>query len=178
MGSTEPTVHELAKRCRDITEANGFQVPDWETNFVHKTAYALTELDEAVDYVAAVTGSGDDPLEEELADTAIRILDLLGGIWGDKWCSRVEKRRPHSTRTSPYQPIQVLVWPIVGHLCKCLEAYRHENQREAQQRLELALLETFRVADLVGCNLTEEIVKKCVKNEGRPKLHGKSRNEG
>jgi NTP pyrophosphatase (non-canonical NTP hydrolase) len=174
----EPTVHHLAKWCREIADANGFQAPDWETNFVHKVAYAITELDEAVDYIAGVTGAGEDPLEEELADTAIRILDLLGGIWGDSWCSRVEGRRPFSTRTSRFQPIQVLVWPIVGHLCKALEAYRHENRRQAQQRLELALLECYRVADLVGCNLTREIGLKCEKNEGRPKLHGKARSEG
>ena len=180
MGETTSvaTVHDLAKQCREVADANGFQAPDWETNFVHKTAYALTEIDEAVDYVAGVTGHGEEPLGEELADTAIRILDLLEGIWGDGWASRVEGRRPHTDRDSPFQPIQVLVWPIVGHLCKALEAYRHDDRRAAQQRLELALLETYRTADLVGVDLTDEIEKKIEKNRGRAKLHGKARSEG
>ena len=164
-----------------MADGNGFQAPNWETNFVHKVAYAITELDEAVDYVSAVTGPGDAPFEEELADVAIRLLDLLGGIWGESWVSRVESRRHHGRwpiRTAKFQPVQVLVWPIMGHLCKAMEAYRHDNKRDAQQRIELALLECFRLSDIIECNLTREILVKIETNRGRERLHGKVRSEG
>lgn len=173
------SVKELARQCREMADANGFQAPSWEGNFVHKTAYAITELDEAVDFVHGVTGPGGDPLDEELADTAIRILDLLGGIWGDDWCSRVESRRPSVMRPAhTFERLEVIVWPILGHLAKALEAYRHEDQGAAQQRLELALLECFRVADRAGVDLLSAIEAKIEKNRGRAKLHGKARSEG
>lgn len=169
------TAKDAASECGRIAEANGFQRPDWSTNFAHKTAYILTELVEGVDFLH---GGDGDPFEEELADAAIRIMDLLEGLWGGDWCSRVEYRRPREGQAHPFAPPEVLVWPIVHQVGLALEAYRHESKKNAQQHLELALLETFRVADRIDCDLMEEIRLKCHKNKQRAYLHGKARSEG
>ena len=169
-------LHTTAEHVDGIAKDNGFDPPTWE-NLPVKLMLVVTEMDEARD---AVHGVGNDPLDEELADIAIRLLSILHSIWGNEWMDRVEGRKSRTARghTTPYQTMETLMWPIMGHVCKAVEAWRHDNRRDTQQRVELALLETFRLADVLYIQLFEEIVNKSGKNEKRPHLHGKVQTEG
>jgi NTP pyrophosphatase (non-canonical NTP hydrolase) len=159
---------QIAKECDDIAAANGFERPDWD-NIVAKLAFTITELDEARD---GARGQGADPLPEELADVAIRLLSALHGMWGDNWGDRVTHRHPKPIDT--WTPVEVLLWPILGNICKAIEARRHDARSRVCQWIELALLETFRLADALGIDLNAEVVAKCEKNRGRGHLHGKA----
>lgn len=161
-------LHELARECDAIVLANGFEPSNWETA-VRKVAYIFTEIDEAID---AVNGSGVDPLEEELADIAIRLLSLLAGLAGDKWFDRVTGCKPY-TRRSPFQAIESLLLPIFSHCAKALECWRKNNERDFTSHLELALKETFVVADLLEIDLIGSIIAKNEKNRARGLRHGK-----
>jgi len=159
---------QVARECDGIAAANGFERPNWD-NLVAKLAFAIAELDEARD---GARGHGSDPLAEELADTAIRLLSTIYGIWGDDWGDRVTNRVAKEIDT--WTPVEVLLWPILGHICKAIEARRHDARSLACQWIELALLETFRLADALSVDLNTEVLAKCEKNRGRGHLHGKA----
>jgi hypothetical protein len=185
--ANEPGLREVAERVHAISREKGFDVPHWDENFPIKVVLFITELDEAVQFVE---GIGKDPVEVELGDTAIRILSTLHAIWGDAWSpGRIETRAlpKHvvGRNYALYVPIEVAVWPIIRYLCGAIEQWRKSkpgedgtHKREAMICIELALLETFRLADLHGANLREIIEAKAVKNAARPPLHGKGRSVG
>ena len=167
--------HQLARTCEEIAVANGFAPADWET-FPHRIGFAITELHEARE---AAHGRGDDKLSVELADVAIRLLATLGGVWGDDWCERINGRysqwidgRPPGTR---HQSIEQHLWPTLGWLTRALDEWAEDNQRDAQQCVELALLEVFRLADLLTIRLIGVIDQKCEVNRHRAERHGKVR---
>jgi NTP pyrophosphatase (non-canonical NTP hydrolase) len=161
-------LHKLATECETIVLANGFEPANWETA-VRKVAYIFTEIDEAID---AVNGSGHDPLEEEIADIAIRLLSLLSGIAGENWCDRVTGRKPY-TRQIPFQKIESLLLPIFSHCAKALECWRKNNERDFISHIELGLKETFDLADLLEIDLFGAILVKNEKNRARGLRHGK-----
>ncbi len=172
------SLRAIAENVAELAIAKGWQKPDWD-NFVPKLAFAITELNEAVDWVH---GRGKDPVGIELADTAIRLLAIVQGIWPDAWSpGRIEGRRP-TRRIGLYQPIEVGVWPIVRHICEAIECWRKNDPRygkkDAMISTEMAILETFRLADSLGINLITEIETKTLVNALRPHLHGKGQNVG
>lgn len=176
------SLRTIASRIRETADEKGWQKPDWETNFVQKLAFALTELDEGVQWVH---GTGADPLGEELADTAIRLLDVVHAIWPERWSpGRIEDRRsvPKPVHVGAFQPIEVLVWPTVRHICRAIECWRKNDPffgaKDAMIHCELGIMEIFRLADRVGIDLLSEIEKKTAFNATRPHLHGKGRNVG
>lgn len=177
----------LAARVSAIAIEKGWQPPDWETNFIQKLAFAITELNEGVDWVH---GIGKDPIEMELADTAIRLLAVVHGLWPERWSpGRIESRRPPTLPSGAiahergfYQPIEVGVWPVVRHICDAMECWRKRDpewaQKDAMISTEMAILETFRLADRLGIDLMVQIQKKAEINAQRPHLHGKGQNVG
>lgn len=162
-------MREIAGECDRIAAANGFDPPTWE-NIVVKIALAITELDEARD---AVHGVGVDPLGEELADTAIRILSILERLWPGEWIDRVNHERIKMYPVHVFAPIEVLLWPACGRLCKAIELRRHDNRLDTRTHLEWALADVFTLATSLGIDLTTEILMKCAKNSKRAQLHGK-----
>lgn len=181
--TNEPGLREVAARVHGISREKGFDVPDWDENFPVKVMLFITELDEAVQWVHGV---GEDPPEIELGDTAIRILSTLHSIWETGWSpGRIETRRLPD-RVGLYAPMEVAVWPIVKYLCAAVEQWRKSvpgdhgsaHKREAMICIELALLETFRLADRMGADLRAIIETKAAKNAVRPRLHGKGRSVG
>lgn len=163
----------VARWIEEVNQANGFDLPTWES-LPAKVAFVLTELDEAMQ---AIDGSGDDPLEVELADTAIRLLSLLESVFGNEWNNRtvsILKIAPHNV----YEPGPVLLWKIVRPLCQAIEFWRHDNRRDTLTCLELALKETWALSTRLGFNPGADIVEKVRKNATRGKLHGKVRSAG
>ena len=160
---------KTAGLCHDIATANGFDPCTWD-NLPIKAMLVITELHEAMD---AADGVGD-PLSEELADIAIRLLGMLHGIWGDDW-----HVRPLVTPVgNNLERIEVIMRPTGRAVSRAVEAWRCNNQVDARGWLEVALRNTRHVAIRVGVNLGDAIYLKCVKNRGRGKLHGKARAEG
>lgn len=164
---------DRAQTILEIVRANGFDDPSWE-NLPGKLAIALTELDELVDFVR---GSGEDPLEEELADFAIRLLHVLEGL-GEGWHVRDFVQRPGDLEGLPFAPVEVVLWPIVSYVCKAIEYWRHNNRTDAVIALELTFAETLRAASRLGVDLGAEVDRKNEKNAARPRLHGKARSLG
>lgn len=172
-------LQETAADVSRIALGKGWDKPDWDVNFVAKLAFAITELSEAVDFVHGIDG---EPLEVELADTAIRLLATLYGIWPDTWSpSRIEDRTRRVTSLR-FAPVEVLVWPVVRNLSCAIEAWRKNDplfgEMDARIYVEKAVLEVFLIADSLGVDLMHIILTKSAKNALRPPLHGKRRSVG
>lgn len=173
------SLHEVAARVSRIALEKGFDKADWDENFVQKLAFVVTELDEAAQ---GAEGIGKDPVDRELADVAIRLLSCLHNISGDQWSAgRIEARRPPA-RIGVWQPIEVALWPILRKLSQAIECWRKNDpeigKKDAMICCELALLETFRLADRMGIDLMAVIESKSTANAARPRLHGKGRSVG
>lgn len=170
--------HQLARTCEEIAVANGFAPATWEETFPHRVGFAITELDEAQD---AAYGRGDDTFGVELADVAIRILATLNGVWGDDWCERINGRYSGYDRETGLPPgtrfksVEQHLWPLLKWLTRALDCWAKDNQRDAQQCLELCLLDLFRLADRLSIRLIGLIDEKCEVNRKRAERHGKVR---
>ena len=167
------SIHELAKSIRETNEANGFDCPTWD-NMPAKVMFAVTELDEGMD---AITGEGADPLSEELADTVVRILDVLHALWGDGWQDRttdVLSVHPEGM----FEPGEVVLWRPLRMLCKSVESWRHDNRNDVRVALEMAVRELYIIGSKLGVDLQAEVEWKNGKNATRGKLHGKRRSAG
>lgn len=165
------TYHKLAQRIREVNDKNGWDKPTWE-NLPAKVMMIMTELDEAYDgWSGYVEGREYANYPEELADVAIRIMDVLEAVW-PLWCVRTPK-----VLGDPYNPVGML-WSVVGPLCKSVEAWRHDEQDDTRTCLELALMHLREVAETSGVTLPAWIDEKIRKNSTRGKLHGKKRSVG
>jgi|GEM_PF-3860237 len=170
-------LHDIAQRIRVINKANGFDAPSWQ-NLPTKMMMVVTELNEAR---TAICGLEQDPLAEELADTAIRLLDILGTIWPGDWAERwpTRDRSTEGLASNPcFQQIEVLLWKPLEYISMAVEAWRYEKQNDTRVSIELALSETFSLAFRLGFNMRFEIERKLKRNSQRGHLHGKNRSEG
>lgn len=163
-------LHAIARECSEIAERAGFQRVTWE-NAPIKILMVYTELDELEE------AETHEERAEELADVAIRLLGILRDIRGDEWASRVN---PRTVRKGTRRPalIETQVQPIRHKLRRAVEAWRRDNQKDAMQWCELALLEAFRTAWRMEIDLHAAILAKMGINRGRPRLHGKVRDAG
>ena len=169
-------LHKIAPWTNEIASANGFDKPTWD-NILAKLALAVSELDEARDGVVNWDMEGQDPLAEELADTAIRLLSILDSVWPETWADRVTNPRYRGMQR-PNGTIETILWKPLGYICKAMETWRHNNAPDTCINIEFALLELWRIADMFQIDLTAEIIAKCHKNAKRPKLHGKKQSAG
>lgn len=159
----------MAKRLNEVNEANGFERPSFE-NLPIKVMLCVTELDEGVQFTK---GEGDEAVEIELADTAIRLLHILETLWPGEWTIRSNLQKPN-----PWMCFESMVWPVVGALCSAVEAWRHDKPLDVKAYLEDALSLVVMIAATLGCGLTNEIKWKTEKNATRGHLHGKSNPAG
>lgn len=170
-------LHELAARIRTTNDANGFDAPDWD-RLLNKLMLAVTELHEAVE---AVQGTGPDPLAEELADTAIRLVDILVAVWPGDWHDRrkpAPQVRPRPETCLCFDPIQVVLWKPLGMVCAAAESWRYDKRDDTRTAIELALRELFSLADRLGIDLMAEMERKVRRNAERGFRHGKVRGDG
>lgn len=167
------SLHKLAKEVDDTSRMNGWDIATWE-NFPVKIMMAVTELDEAHDFITRPS-PGTDPLPEELADVSIRLMSVLYSVFGDDWHDR---RDWVGSFPGPWEPIEVALWRILKPMSKAVEEWRHDNRGDVCGWLEQALKETFRLALAIGVDLEAEIIQKNEKNKQRGQLHGKARSAG
>jgi NTP pyrophosphatase (non-canonical NTP hydrolase) len=159
---------ELAVEIRETNDANGFEAPTWD-RLLSKLMLVVTELDEAV---AAVKGDGKDPLEEELADAAIRLIDILKAVWGDDW-----NERDGDGGGTPFERIEVMLWKPLTMVCRAAEQWRYDNRTDVRIAIELALAALFGLASRLGIDLMAEMVRKTKRNALRGYRHGKVRGD-
>jgi hypothetical protein len=137
--------------------------------------FAVTELNEGLD---AIKGTGDDPLIEELADAAIRILDILTSCFADTWADRTVDLYDRSFEGGLFEPGEVALWRVLGPLCGAVEDWRYERVGDVRIGLEIALREIFTMSLMLGVELRTVIVWKNERNSRRGIRHGKVRSEG
>jgi len=121
---------------------------------------------------------GEDPLIEELADTAIRILDILYSVWGTDWADRTLDAFEIKPEGGLFEPGEVALWKPLRLLCRGVEAWRDERRTDVRIALELALRELFAFGIRLGVDLLVTMRWKNARNDGRGVLHGKVRPEG
>jgi hypothetical protein len=167
--------HALAREVRKVNADNGWDPVSWD-NVPVKVMMTVTELDEALQ---GIQGTGADPVNEELADAAIRILDMLQTLWGEEWSDRtmgLPQDPPHLV--GAFTPGEVALWRPLRLLCHSVEAWRYDKRMDVRVGLELALRELFSLARQLGFCLALEVEWKVQKNQGRGHLHGKVRSAG
>ena len=160
---------DMATRINEVNDANGWDRPTLET-LPMKLMIVVTELDEAV---MGSIGLGKDPLNEELADVAIRLLHILESVWPDSWTLRNSV-----LNMNLYQNIEVSLWPIVHWLCSATEYWRSDKSLDTRISLETALSATRRIARTLGFDLVADIKQKTERNAERGHLHGRAKSAG
>lgn len=165
---------QLAAQGAKEAEQRGFEPTTWD-NFPAKLVLIIDELTEA-----ALT-TADALFGEELADVALRTLEALHNVWGAAWddsrmMSAAETGSAERVRCA--EPIEVHLWPIVGHVCKAVRAWSRDDRKDAMICLELAVVHTIRVSKRFGRRLDVDMVSKLVKNRGRPFRHGRPKGIG
>lgn len=173
-GESPIDLKEMAEVIRETNRKNGFTRPSWD-NLPIKVMMAVTELNEAMD---AIKGEGEDPLIEELADTAIRVLDILESVWQHDWADRTVALLQTRLERNLFEPGEVALWRPLRMLCTAVESWRYENQGDTRISLEIALREVFTLALSLGVDLGTVIQWKNEKNATRGIRHGKARAEG
>ncbi len=163
-------VDNLLRWIRTVNDTNGFDAPAWDT-LPTKLMLVVTELHEARE---AVRGYGEDPLSEELADTAIRLFDILGSVWS----SHVTLEPLPPGRYDPSQPIEEMLWRPLRFVCLAVEAWRRERRDHARSHIVMALREIYAMGEALGYSMDTEVRQKVAKNSEREYLHGKKRSDG
>lgn len=166
-------IHELADKIRKVNADNGFDAPTWD-NLPIKVMLIVTEIDEGHQ---AIYKSTADTIQIELADMAIRVLDLLHGVWGVKWTTRKWPEDGFPTY-GPLKPYEQVIWPTISFCCAAVEAWRKNDKKDTEIALTFALREIFVAAASMQINLFPEIEAKVAKNATRGHLHGKARADG
>jgi NTP pyrophosphatase (non-canonical NTP hydrolase) len=168
-------IKQLAQECVEIAESKGFDRCTWD-NFATKVAFIYTEVDEAIEKLGWKSVEVQGTVGEEFADIAIRTLAILQTLWPEWSSSRIENRGPVKRRRFE-QPAQLFV-PVTRYLRMALEAWRRDDQKDAQISLELSLLELWKLADEWSMlELSFYVQAKMKQNRERPPLHGKKRTE-
>ena len=173
MNYSELELKALARHVDETSVTNGFDRPTWET-IPSKLMFVVSELDEALQ---TIKHTNDEPIEVELADTAIRLLSILVAVWDHNWQDRISDLRI-SPAANVYEPAEVALWRILRPLVHALERWRYDDRDGTRMSLEVALRETWVLATRLGHNLFAEIVKKAEINAGRGKWHGKAKGAG
>lgn len=156
---------ETARRTRAINEANGFDRPTKE-NLLSKLMLLITEVDEA-----AHAHSPQNWIEE-LADIAIRDMDILEAIWPGNW----NVRDFLSMAFADDMTRRDRLWCVIHNACQAAEYARKADWDGVVVCLEYVLRDVRYVASTGqdGASLISAIDDKLKKNAQRGHLHGKA----
>ena len=187
---SEPTVERvalsnLAYRITQWREGKGFYTPS--SISVHQGAKPLShadamlgklalvhsELDEAYQAYCQHDLDGPDGVVKELADTAIRVLDIAGACSLDleEWLMKLGEVEDPGVPPGARLPEFLLY--LHGLVTECAEATRRENVEYFALGLARLYGGLMEATDLFGRGLQAEIDKKMAVNEQRPVRHGK-----
>lgn len=161
-GDRIAALHDIAWLAETAAQKRGFDACGWQ-NLPGKVAFVFGE---DVEVGEAETC---DELAEELADTGLRLLAILHGVYGADWSPRpVTAVEP----VFPCSSTDALTRLVRKHLRGALEAWRDDDRDGARLSLELALYQLLAAGRRVGYDLVGAMVQKLKDNEGRPRLHG------
>jgi hypothetical protein len=169
--SIKPYDHiKLSIVCSLIAEANGFDNTLKEKlTIMARLMLVITELDEAMDFYTSNEG---DPLEEEIADAAIRLFQIALDInENHSWNFRYTET-PQSM-AKDREPLEKQLWETIHYVSLAAESWRHDKWDDIQISVELAIASLFKVAQSFDFDLFSEMINKCYKNSYRPFKHGK-----
>lgn len=166
-------LHALARQINEVNAANGYDSIAYVA-IPTKLMFVVSELEEARSAAHAL--EPDDPVETELADTAIRLLSILDAVFPD-WLDRTELA-PSAAPSNVYLPAEVLLWPVISLCVRALEHWRREQRHDVQVSLELALRSVWSISTRLGFDMYRQVVEKVEHNAGRGHLHGTKRSDG
>lgn len=116
-----------------------------------------------------------DTLDDEIADTVIRTLDVAGniGIGFKPLCFDI-RQGILETVTSHKTPLTSINW-IIADVCRLDEAIQSRmNSAHLEYRVSVILTKIDALCEKLGINIEESIELKMRYNESRPRLHGKA----
>lgn len=153
----------------DVACDRGFAAVTWPL-VPAKLAFAITELREAE---GAAHGHPDPGAwVVEVLDYVVRVGGVLVGLHGLDW-----NVRPAAMTTTciTFQPVEVVLWPLVRHACDAIQSWRdgEQNASRVQYQLErgvatgIAIYEAATQRDAVVA--LREVVER---NRARPMKHG------
>jgi len=167
---TRPNPNNVAAVCRYIETANGFTGAKHD-GLLPKLMLVVTEIDEGMQYFYSNEG---DPLHEELADAAIRLMAAIHDWTDGNWNMRHPLIEVHErTMYEKNQPLQKQMLEIIHFLCLAAEHWRHNKDEDTVISMEQALMKIFYTAENFGYDLWVHVIEKCYINTTRPYLHGK-----
>jgi len=83
-----------------------------------------------------------------------------------------------SFKPDEYAGVRQNLWGILERICDATESWGHEEKVNTLIHLEMALVNTRKVAKLYAVDLPRSIDEKLIINSNRGFLHGKKRKEG
>lgn len=160
----------LVPEALEVRDLAGFQRTTWDA-LDRKLACVYAELEELT---AALHDGARAQVADELADVALYLLTILG----DLCAGDVTQRGVGRLRGSPHAEPEVLVAPVRRYVHRAWRYWRGgTEQRDATLALELALLETRRLALVLEVSLPDACWAKLQRNRARGERHGGKRAE-
>ncbi len=159
----------LAPEAVRVQRACGWALADWSDVFAVKLYCVQRECSELVEALERGTHT---QAAEEMADVGLYLVTTIAAFVPE-WPTR---SHPHAP--SRYAAPAALVQPIRAYVDQAFERWRRSPStidRDAIIALEIALLETCRLAAALDVDLRAEMVRKCAKNEARGERHGLKR---
>lgn len=182
------TLNRLAKLAHERAVDKGFW--DYKRNNAHYIMLIICELSEAVEaerrdrhafipegledfpepaFIASFERYVKDTLEDEIADAVIRLLDLLGHLFGGEMVAqhRIEKTISVYCILKEQKPLTLTLLSIIHMI-----SYEWSNGTLQRGVLE-SIISLEEMAEKMGFDLLRHIELKMRYNETRPRLHGK-----
>lgn len=89
-----------------------------------------------------------------------------------KYCKKIAVENGFAWKP---EEIDTILLRIHGEVDEAAEAMRDEDLEHFGEELADIFIRLADCAETMGVDLEKEVVKKCRKNRGRPKLHGRKR---
>jgi len=159
----------LVPEALEVRDLAGWHRTTWDA-LDRKLACVYAELEELT---AALHDGARAQVADELADVALYLLTILG----DLCAGDVTQRGVGRLRGSPHAAPEALVAPVRRYVHRAWRNWRVDERKDATIALELALLETRRLALTLEVSLPDACWAKLQRNRERGERHGGKRAE-
>ena len=164
----------IISEAAEVIEAERKGAPRADTSiFAEMQAHGYTWENSPTNCYAFYQEKIKGSIEEEVADVAIRLLDLIGALD----LHLTESTTAYILAAMPPQTASIAtqLLGICADLIRAYEAFQHPDIKEFEQfYLERALAKTFAIASSQGIDLKTHIHHKLMFNQNRPYRHGKN----